>query len=221
MIASLIDHTALKNTTTIADVEKLCSEAIEYRFASVCIPPYYVSDAMQILNNQVKICTVIGFPFGYHHYKTKTEESNQAILDGAAELDMVMNLAAFKNNDIAYLENEVNEIISITKGKQTVIKVIIESGILSDEEILKCCRLYAHFPIQFLKTSSGFTDKGATIEAVKLMRQFLPSHIGIKASGGIRSYSFAKELIEAGATRIGCSASVTIIKEEATELARF
>ncbi len=96
MIASLIDHTALKNTTTIADVEKLCSEAIEYRFASVCIPPYYVSDAMQILNNQVKICTVIGFPFGYHHYKTKTEESNQAILDGAAELDMVMNLAAFK-----------------------------------------------------------------------------------------------------------------------------
>ena len=125
-----------------------------------------------------------------------------------------MNIAAFKSNDIAYLENEINEVVKIVEEKNGVLKVIIESGILTEEEIIKCCDLYKHFPVDFLKTSTGFTEKGASIEAVKIMRRYLPGHIQIKASGGIKSYDFAKQLIDAGATRIGCSASVAILKGE-------
>jgi deoxyribose-phosphate aldolase len=214
-IARFIDHTLLKNTTTIAEVEKLCTEAGEYGFAAVCVPPYYVQDARKILEDAaVKVATVIGFPFGYSQYQAKVAETEQALKDGADEIDMVMNLAAFKSNDIAYVENEIAEVLRVAKQQNTVVKVIIESGILNEEEIIRCCDLYKHFPVDFLKTSTGYAEKGASVEAVRLMRQHLPSQIQIKASGGIRTYDFAQQLLDAGATRLGCSASVAIVTGE-------
>jgi deoxyribose-phosphate aldolase len=214
-IAHFIDHTILKPTTTLADIEKVCDEAKLYGFAAVCVPPYFVSDSKEILrNSSVKLATVIGFPFGYNDYKAKAAEMKQAIADGADELDVVINLAAFKSNDMAYLESEVKKLSSITQENFKVLKLIIESGILSKEEIIKCCELYKHFPVDFLKTSTGYAETGATLEAVEIMRKQLPQHIQIKASGGIKSYEFAQQLINAGATRLGCSASVAIVNGE-------
>lgn len=213
LLAPFIDHTILKNTTTVADIDKICNEAMEYGFAAICVPPYFVQDARKLLvKTEVKLATVIGFPFGYHTFPTKLAEADQAIRDGADELDMVMNLSAFKSNDIPYLEAEIDAISKLTTEKGKTLKVIIESGILTDEEIIKCCELYRHFPVQFLKTSTGYADKGASIEAVQLMRTHLPEHIAIKASGGIKTYDFAKALVDAGATRLGCSASISIVK---------
>ncbi|RYF81564.1 MAG: deoxyribose-phosphate aldolase [Chitinophagaceae bacterium] len=214
-LARFIDHTILKNTTTIGDVDKICKEALEHGFAAVCIPPYYVQDARKLLENSpVKLATVIGFPFGYHHYKTKQEEARLAIEEGADELDMVMNIAAFKSNDIAYVEAEIDHISRLTKENGKTLKVIIESGVLSDDEIIKCCEIYKHFFVQFLKTSTGYADKGASVEAVQLLRKHLPHTIQIKASGGIRTAEFAQQLVNAGATRLGCSASVAIVQGE-------
>jgi len=155
-IAQFIDHTILKNTTTISEVEKVCEEAEQYGFAAVCIPPYYVADANQFLKNKkIKLATVIGFPYGYHQYQTKITEASAAIKDGANELDMVMNISAFRNNDMLYLENEILEMTKLIENKDVIIKVIIESGILSEEEIIRCCNLYKHFNVAFLKTSTG------------------------------------------------------------------
>lgn len=214
-LAPFIDHTILKNTTTIGDIDKVCNEAIEYHFAAVCVPPYFVQDAKRLVEKTtVKLATVIGFPFGYHHYKTKVEEARLAMEEGADELDMVMNLAAFKSNDLAYIETEIEQISKLTADKGKTLKVIIESGVLSEEEIIKCCELYKHFPVQFLKTSTGYAEKGASVETVELMRKHLPGHIQIKASGGIRTTDFARQLVDAGAARLGCSASVAIVKGE-------
>jgi deoxyribose-phosphate aldolase len=214
-LAPFIDHTVLKNVTTTADIDRICKEALEYRFAAVCVPPYFVQDAKKLLlDSAVKVATVIGFPFGYHHYNTKLQEAKIAIEEGADELDMVMNLAAFKSNDLAYVETEVNVISTLTMENAKTLKIIIESGVLSDEEIIKCCELYRHYPVQFLKTSTGYADKGASVEAVRLMRQHLPETIAIKASGGIKTAAFARELVDAGATRLGCSASVAIVNGE-------
>ena len=212
-IAEFIDHTILKQTTSIAEIKKTCDEAVEYGFAAVCIPPYFVKDARQnLMNGKTKLATVIGFPFGYSHYRAKLAEAEEALSDGAEELDVVMNLAAFKNNDLAYLETEIDLLTKLAAGKKAIVKLIIESGVLNKEEIIKCCELYRHFPIGFMKTSTGYAEKGASVEAVQIMRAHLPKHIQIKASGGIRTYEFANQLIEAGATRLGCSASVAIVK---------
>lgn len=214
----MIDHTTLKNITTIADIDRVCEEAIEYGFAAVCVPPYYVQDARKLVDGSaVRVATVIGFPFGYHHFKTKEEEARLAIAEGADELDMVMNLAAFKSNDLAYVETEAEQISTLTNDNGKTLKVIIESGVLSDEEIIRCCELYQHYPVQFLKTSTGYAEKGASVEAVRLMRQHLPEHIQIKASGGIKTADFATALVDAGATRLGCSASVAIVQGQTGE----
>ena len=214
-LAPFIDHTVLKNVTTTADIDRICNEAREYRFAAVCVPPYFVQDAKKLLEGSgVKIATVIGFPFGYHHYNTKLQEAKIAIEEGADELDIVMNLAAFKSNDLAYVETEVGVISDLTTAEGKTLKVIIESSELSPEEIIKCCELYRHYPVQFLKTSTGFANGGASIEAVQLMRQHLPETIQIKASGGIRTADFARDLVKAGAIRLGCSASVAIVNGE-------
>src|SRR5215217_7366650 len=174
-LSKLIDHTVLKNVTTIADIDRICSEALEFGFAAVCIPPYFVQDAKKLVaGSAIKVATVIGFPFGYHHYKTKAEEARLAVEEGADELDMVMNLAAFRSNDLAYVETEAEQISRLTSEQGKTLKVIIESGVLSDEEIIKCCELYKHYPVQFLKTSTGYAEKGASVEAVQLMRQHLP-----------------------------------------------
>jgi deoxyribose-phosphate aldolase len=212
-----IDHTILKPTTLIADVEKLCAEAKEFGFAAVCVPPPFVKISKVLLaGTNVKVATVIGFPFGYSAVESKLAEILLAMVDGADELDVVANIVAIKNDDWQLVSNEINHIMPVVKSKEKVIKIIIESGILTEDELVKCCGLYGAAGIDYLKTSTGYAETGATIEAVKIMRQNLPAHVQIKASGGIRTYEFAKELIEAGASRLGCSASVAIVKQQPT-----
>ena len=213
-IASYIDHTILKPTTLMTDVERICNEAKEYQFAAVCIPPLFVKKAKQFIEgSNVKLATVIGFPFGYSAVEAKIAETVLSIVDGADELDVVINISAIKNNDWQFLANEINNIMPIIKNKNKVIKVIIESGILTNDEIIKCCDIYGIAGIDFMKTSTGYAEKGASVEAVSLMRKHLPDSIQIKASGGIKTYNFAKQLIDAGATRLGCSSSIQIVKE--------
>lgn len=215
-IASYIDHTVLKPTTLVADVEKLCAEAIQYQFTAVCVPPLFVKKAAGLLaGSSVKVATVIGFPFGYSAIEAKVAETVLAIVDGADELDLVINISALKNNDWQFLAGEINAILPIVRKAGKVIKIIIESGVLTDEEIIKCCDLYGAAGVDFMKTSTGYAEKGATVEAVKLLRKHLSEKIQIKASGGIKTYTFAKQLIDAGATRIGCSSSIQIVNEAA------
>jgi len=217
-IAEYIDHTVLKPTTTIADVKKLCSEALQYQFAAVCVPPLFVKKAKELVGTStVKVATVIGFPFGYSAIEAKVAEVVLAIIDGADELDVVINISAIKNNDWQFLANEINAILPIVKSKSKLIKIIIESGILTNEEIIKCCDLYGAAGVDFMKTSTGYAEKGATLEAVQLMRKHLADSIRIKASGGIKNYTFAKQLIDAGANRIGCSSSIAIVNEAVPE----
>ena len=217
-IASYIDHTVLKPTTLLADVEKLCAEARQYNFAAVCVPPLFVKKALTLLQEtDVKVATVIGFPFGYSAIEAKVAETILAIIDGAHELDVVVNISAIKNNDWQFLASELNAILPIVRSKNKVLKIIIESGILTDDEIIKCCDLYGIAGVDFLKTSTGYAEKGATVEAVKLLRKHLAQNIQIKASGGIKTYTFAKQLIDAGATRLGCSSSIQIVNEAAQQ----
>ena len=213
-IASFIDHTLLKQTTTLSDVDRLCVEASMESFAAVCIPPRYVANAKKLLDGSpVKIATVIGFPLGYNVTDVKLREIDDAIKMGADELDMVQDLCALKNGDWKLLEKEIEACLKPIREAGKIIKVIVESGILTDSELLKCCELYSNYDIDFLKTSTGFADKGASVEAVTIMRANLPKKIGIKASGGIKTLKFAKELLQAGATRLGCSESMQIMKE--------
>jgi deoxyribose-phosphate aldolase len=214
-IAHLIDHTLLKPTALLAEVEQLCSEAKQHGFAAVCVPPNFVKKAKAyIAGSEVKLATVIGFPFGYNAIEAKLAETLLALVDGADELDMVINLSALKNNDWSYLANELNHLLPVILGKEKVCKIIIETGLLTDKEIIQCCQLYGVSGIHFLKTSTGYAEKGASVEAVALLKQYLPPQVQIKASGGIRNYAFARQLVEAGATRLGCSASVAIIQEQ-------
>ena len=213
-IASYIDHTILKPTTTAADVEKVCAEAMAYKFAAVCVPPYYVELAKKLLSgSDVKLATVVGFPFGYSSFAGKLAEIADAMEAGADEVDMVHNIAALKSGDWVKLGDEIKLCTTLAHMAGKHIKIIVESGLLSNEELIKCCELYAPLGIDFMKTSTGYAEVGATTHAVKLMRKHLPDKIQIKASGGIRDYAFAKELIDAGATRLGCSASVAIVSE--------
>jgi deoxyribose-phosphate aldolase len=213
-IASYIDHTVLKPTTLVSDVEKLCVEAIENGFAAVCVPPLFVKKAKALCaNTAVKVATVIGFPFGYSAVEAKLAETLLAIVDGADELDVVINISAVKNNDWQYLANELNTILPIIRGKNKVIKIIIESGILTDDEIIKCCDLYGIAGVDFIKTSTGYAEHGASVHAVKLIRKHAADSIKIKASGGIKNFIFANELIKAGADRLGCSSSIAIMEE--------
>ena len=211
-IAQYIDHTLLKPTATIQDLKKLCEEAQQYNFYAVCVPPPLVKNAKNALqSSNVKVATVIGFPFGYSIARAKLAEAQQAIQDGADELDVVINLVALKNKAWQYLELEMESIVEIAHQNNKLVKVIIESGILTDEEIIKCCEVYTKAGVDFLKTSTGYAEKGATIEAIQLMRQHLPSTIKIKASGGIRNFEQALQYVKAGADRLGCSASVAIV----------
>ena len=213
-IAPYIEHTLLKPTATWPEIANLCKEAMEYGFAAVCVPPLYVKKATELLtNSEVKTATVIGFPFGYSAIEAKVAEIVLAIVDGADELDMVVNISAIKNEDWTFIANEINTIMPIVKNKNKVIKVIIESGVLTDDEIIKCCDIYGAAGVDYVKTSTGYAEKGASIHAVQLIRTHLSDAVKIKASGGIKSYSFAKELINAGANRLGCSGSIKIVEE--------
>jgi len=213
-----IDHTILKPTCLVSDIEKLCAEAKQYDFAAVCVPPNFVKLAKEkIAGSTVKVATVIGFPFGYSATEAKIAEIILAMVDGADELDVVANISAIKNGDWTAIADEINHIMPIIRSKDKVVKIIIESGVLTDDEIIKCCDIYGIAGIDYLKTSTGYAEKGASVEAVKLFRKHLPDQVQIKASGGIRDYATAQLMIAAGATRIGCSAGVAIVSGANTD----
>ena len=218
----LIDHTLLKPTTLVKDINQLCNEAKEYGFATVCVPPPFVKMAKEhLVNSTVKVATVIGFPFGYSAIEAKIAEVVLAMVDGADELDVVANILAIKNQDWVLIANEINHILPIVRSKNRVIKVIIESGVLTRDEIIACCDIYGSAGIDFLKTSTGYAEKGASVEDVALFRKHLPEAVQIKASGGIRDYAFAKALVDAGATRLGTSSGVAIVKGETNQSTNY
>jgi len=206
-----IDHTNLKANATKKDIKKLCDEAILYNFASVCINPFYVKYAWDLLKkSNVAVGTVIGFPLGANTTKIKVQEAKQALKDGAEELDVVINIGALKDGDYDYVEKEIVEMVEVAAGH--VLKVIIETSYLTDDEIIKMCEICRDNFVHFIKTSTGFSDKGATVEAVSLMKQHAGDILEIKASGGIKTYDDAVALIDAGATRIGTSNGIKIME---------
>ncbi|TPE44780.1 deoxyribose-phosphate aldolase [Pontibacter mangrovi] len=215
-IASYIDHTLLRPDATADQVQQLCDEARNYGFAAVCVPPCYVQQARERLGvgTQVKVATVIGFPLGYQHHKVKFLETHQAIEDGANEIDVVMNISYFKSGKYKEVENELSDLAKFCHMKEAELKVIIETALLTDEEITKACSICTSAGADFVKTSTGFASGGAKVEHIKLMRRILSSRMKIKASGGIRSAAEAEALIKAGADRLGCSASIQIVTHE-------
>jgi len=214
-LASYIDHTILKPDATEVQVLQICDEARNYNFAAVCIPPCYVQTAAESLKGtNVQVATVVGFPLGYNHPKVKFLETHQAIVDGATEIDVVINVSAFKSGKYSDVENELSELAKFCHLKEAELKVIIETALLTDDEIVKACELCANAGVDYVKTSTGFASAGATVAHVELMRRVLPSHIKIKAAGGIRTYDDAQALIKAGADRLGCSASIQIVTHE-------
>ena len=213
-IASYIDHTLLKPTAKSEDIILLCTEAMRYNIKAVCVSGNYITLAKESLaNSNVVIATVIGFPFGYNSTASKLIEVQEAIAHGAKELDVVHNICAVKNKQWDFLRAEAQAIIELAHQHQCIVKIIIESGELTKEEIIACCKLYADLHVDFIKTSTGYASKGASTEDIITIKSCLPASIQIKASGGIRNFAFAKELIAAGANRIGCSASLQIIEE--------
>ena len=215
-IASCIDHTLLKPDATAEQVLTLCDEARNYGFAAVCVPPCYVQLAKERLGpgSLVKVATVVGFPLGYQHSKVKFLETHQAIADGAGEIDVVMNVSAFKSGKYEEVENELSDLAKFCHLKEGELKVIIETALLSEDEIVKACELCTNAGVDYVKTSTGFASRGASVEDIRVMRRALPKSIKIKASGGIRTYEDAEALIKAGADRLGCSASVQIVNHE-------
>jgi deoxyribose-phosphate aldolase len=212
-LAKVIDHTILKPEATREQVVKLCNEAIENGFASVCVNPVNVEICAQLLKEtNVKVCTVIGFPLGTNTTKLKAFETEEAINDGAQEVDMVINVGKLKDEDFQYVENDIRAVVEKAKGK-AITKVILETCLLTKEEIEKACQLSVKAGADFVKTSTGFSLSGAKIEDIKLMRKCVGDKLGVKASGGIRSYEDCIAMIEAGATRIGASASVSICEK--------
>jgi len=214
-IAAMIDHTLLKPEATVAQIETLCAEAKQYGFASVCINPSYVRLCARLLRDTaVKVCTVVGFPLGATSTETKAFEAERAIQDGAREIDMVINVGMLKSGEYKYVENDIAAVARVVKRHGALLKVIIETGLLSDEEKVKACLLAKSAGANFVKTSTGFSKGGATTGDIALMRKVVGSSLGVKASGGVRTHEDAKALIESGADRIGASASVMIVTGE-------
>ena len=214
-LANLIDHTFLKPDATKDDILRLCEEAMNYGFWSVCVNPSYVSLAKNIIGDTtVKICSVVGFPFGANTPEVKAFEAEKAIRDGANELDMVINLGALKNKDYKMVKLDIRYVVkqAIYLQRDVILKVIIETGLLSDRDKAIACKIVKESGANFVKTSTGINTRGATVQDVKLIRDFVGAEFGIKASGGIRNYRDAVKLIEAGATRIGTSSGTMIIK---------
>lgn len=214
-LAKLIDHTALKPETTKAQITQLCKEAKEYGFASVCVNPTWVKLAAELLaGSDVKVCTVIGFPLGANTSAVKAFEAKDAIANGAGEVDMVINIAALKDKDDALVESDIRAVVEAANG--TLVKVIIETSLLSDEEKVRACEIAVKAGTDFVKTSTGFSTGGATKEDVALMRKTVGPTIGVKASGGVRTKQNVEDMVAAGATRIGASAGVAIVSGDQT-----
>ena len=213
-IAKMIDHTILKPEATKEQVKNVCEEALKYNFASVCINPGQVAFVASMLKgSKVKVCTVIGFPLGANTTRVKAIEASEAIKDGAEEVDMVINIVRLMDKDYDYVREDIKTVVEAAKGK-ALTKVIIESCLLTDEEKVTACKLAKEAGADFVKTSTGFSKGGATYEDIKLMRETVGSEMGVKASGGVRSNKDALSMIEAGATRIGASASIAICEGE-------
>lgn len=212
-LASYIDHTILKPDAKESDIIKLCREALEYKFASVCVNASNVKLADSFLHGtDVKVCTVVGFPLGATTKETKAFEAAQAIENGASEVDMVINIGALKSGKLDVVEEDIKAVADVCKG-QALLKVIIETCLLTDEEKITACELSKKAGSNFVKTSTGFSSGGATAEDITLMRRIVGPEMGVKASGGIRNLESALKMIEAGATRIGASASISIVNE--------
>ncbi|MDF2904287.1 MAG: deoxyribose-phosphate aldolase [Bacillus sp. (in: firmicutes)] len=207
----MIDHTLLKADAKKEQIELLCKEAKEYKFASVCVNPTWVRYASeQLKDSSVKVCTVIGFPLGASTTETKAFETKNAIENGAEEVDMVINISALKDGNNALVENDIRAVVSAAKGK-ALTKVIIETSLLTDDEKVRACQIAVKAGTDFVKTSTGFSTGGASVEDIALMRKTVGPEIGVKASGGVRNTSDAQSMIAAGATRIGASSGVAIV----------
>ncbi|MFQ5956578.1 MAG: deoxyribose-phosphate aldolase [Candidatus Brocadiales bacterium] len=209
-LAKMIDHTEIRATAERSQIIKLCDEAKEYGFCSVAIPPIYVPLAVERLkDSSVNVCTIAGFPLGYNHPEVKIMETALAVSEGAQEIDMVMNVAAMKSGDYSLVKRDIEGVVRAARGN--VVKVIIEACFLTDEEKIKACEIIVDAGANFVKTSTGLADGGATVEDVRLIRQHVPEAMGVKASGGIRDCKKALAMIEAGATRIGTSTGPDIV----------
>lgn len=211
-IAALIDHTLLKQDATKKQIEKLCAEAKTNIFASVCVNPTWVKVSADLLKDSpVKVCTVIGFPLGANTSAVKAFETTNAIENGADEIDMVINVGALKDQDYNLVQKDIEAVVDAAKGK-AIVKVILETCLLTDKEITKASELSKKAGADFVKTSTGFSTGGATVNAVKLMREAVGPELGVKASGGVRSLADVEDMVEAGATRIGASSGVEIVQ---------
>lgn len=202
-ILKKVDHTLLKQTATMKDIEKICDDAIANNTASVCIPPVYVKQAKEYVKGKMKICTVIGFPNGYNTTSTKVFETAQAVKDGADEIDMVINIGKVKENNYEYISNEINKIKEECNGK--LLKVIIETCLLTEDEKIKLCEVVSNSKADYIKTSTGFSTAGATLEDIILFKNHIKNGKKIKAAGGIKDFKDAQKFIEAGADRLGTS----------------
>lgn len=211
-LAGMIDHTLLNPDATKKQIVQLCAEAKKYKFACVCVNPCYVSlCAQELKGTRVKICTVIGFPLGASTTAVKKFETEQALRDGAKEIDMVINVGMLKSGDMSFVEEDISAAVTTARKYGAVVKVIIETSLLTDEEKVKACLIAKRASADFVKTSTGFAKGGATTADVALMRKTVGSVMGVKASGGIRSREEAFAMIKSGANRIGTSASVKIV----------
>ena len=209
----LIDHTLLKADASISSIEKLCNEALNYHFASVCVNPGFVPLASKLLKgSDVKVCTVIGFPLGATLPKAKQAETLLVVEAGAEEIDMVINVSMAKEHQFDYVENEIRLVKEACANK--ILKVILETCLLTDDEIVSCCKAAVNAGADFVKTSTGFSKGGATTHAVKIMRDTVGPNFGVKASGGIHSYEEALDMVNAGANRIGASCGVEIVNRK-------
>jgi len=216
-LARYIDHTLLKPDAKEGDIIKLCKEALEYKFASVCVNASYVKLAYSFLQGtEVRVCTVVGFPLGATTKEAKAFEASQAIENGAAEIDMVINVGALKSGKPDAVKEDIKAVVDVCKDK-ALLKVIIETCLLTDEEKVTACLLSMEAGADFVKTSTGFGPGGATAEDIALMREVVGKYMGVKASGGIRDYKKTMEMVKAGATRIGASASVAIVVNKAAK----
>ena len=213
-IARLIDHTLLKPDATRSQIRRLCEEAARYRFASVCINPWYVSLAAELLHGTpVKVCTVVGFPFGATLPQVKIHETEEVIKQGAQEVDMVINIGALKSGQDEVVESDIRGVVEASHRGGAICKVILEMAMLTPEEKVRACVASKNAGADFVKTSTGFGPGGATAEDVALMRAVVGTEVGVKAAGGVRSLEDLQKMIAAGATRIGSSASVKILEE--------
>lgn len=211
-INQYIDHTILKPDLLMKQVKEGCEQAIEHQFAGLCLPPVYVKQANEKLSeSKPKVITVVGFPLGYQKMGPKAEEARVALDDGADELDMVLNISAFKSGNKKYVQEDIESIAHLTHMNNKLIKVIIETSLLSEAEIQEACRLCANTKVDYVKTCTGFNGGGANVHDIQIMRKNLPSNTKIKAAGGIKDPNFAYQLIEAGADRLGTSSSLNLI----------